>query len=215
MTLRGVYLLADESVMPFAQWAEHLVPCLSAGVVLVQYRAKQQGAASQQAHARCLLEWCRQARVPMLVNDDVALAQKIGADGVHVGASDTAVAQARVALGADALIGSSCYDDVERARAMRDAGANYVSFGRLFGSQTKPDAPPAALHTLTLAQQTLNTRICAIGGIQAENAQAVLQAGADLLCVGGGILRQPDPHAATRKLATIAAAAFAQRSLQP
>lgn len=210
-TPRGLYLLADESVLSFAQWQQRLVPCLSAGVALVQYRAKEQDAAARHEHALALLGWCREAGVPLVINDDLALAQSIHADGVHIGASDAAVTHARATLGANALIGSSCYNDLARARAMRDAGASYVSFGRLFPSKTKPDARPASLDTITLAHETLDTTICAIGGIDASNSERVLRAGADLICVAGGILSQADPYAATRKLATIADAAFAQR----
>lgn len=210
-TPRGLYLLADESVLPFEQWHERLVPCLSAGIALVQYRAKAQSAEHRHRHATTLLAWCREAQVPLVINDDLTLARAIRADGVHVGASDIAVVQARESLGSTALVGSSCYNDLTRAQAMRDAGANYVSFGRLFTSKTKPEAKAASLDTVSLAAETLGTTICAIGGIDSSNAERVLHAGADLICVAGGILGQTDPCAATRKLATIVDAAFARR----
>ena len=214
MTLpRGVYLLADESVLPFEHWRAQLRPCLRAGIVLVQYRAKDIDPAARYAHASSLLEWCEQAQLPLLINDDVELCAQIGASGVHVGSHDIEVSHARTRLGPDAVIGSSCYNDLERARQMGKLGADYVSFGRLFTSQTKPQASPATLATLSAARRTLTQPVCAIGGIDSSNADRVMQAGADLICVAGGILRQPDPCAATRKLATIANAALAQRSL--
>lgn len=213
MLTGGVYLLADESVLPFEHWQAQLRPCLSAGITLVQYRAKTLDSASRLAHAATLLEWCHSAQLPLLINDDVSLCARIGAAGVHVGSSDTQISDARTQLGAQALIGSSCYNDLERAQHMCGLGADYVSFGRLFASQTKPQATPATLNTLRAARSTLPTPICAIGGIDSHNAASVIQAGADLICVAGGILRQSDPCAATHKLATIANAALAQRSL--
>lgn len=201
----GVYLLADESVLPFSAWAERVPPVLAAGVRLVQYRAKAVDQALRLNHARQLQAWCTDRRIPLLINDDPELCQQIGAQGVHLGRDDAALQRARALLGPDAWIGVSCYNDLDRARAMTLAGADYVSFGRLFPSRTKPRAEPAALSTLTQARNALNVPICAIGGIDTTNAHQVIGAGAQLLCVAGGILRAADPVAATHKLATIRA----------
>lgn len=201
--LHGLYLLADESIRPFRDWAELIPPILEAGVVLVQYRAKQQASAQQREHAGQLLHWCRAAGCRLLVNDSVPLALAIGADGVHLGRDDGALRAARQTLPPGSLLGASCYNEIERARAALNAGADYVSFGRLFASQTKPQARPASLDLLRQASRQLDAPICAIGGITDTNAERVSAAGAQLLCVGGGILRAQDPVAATRKLATI------------
>lgn len=201
--LRGLYLLADESIRPFEQWAELLPALLAQPLALVQYRAKALPPARQRAHAGALLAACVQAGVPLLINDDPALAQEIGAQGVHLGRDDAALQGARERLGPEALIGVSCYDDLARAHAAASKGASYVSFGRLYLSQTKPQASPARLDTLRQARRSLAVPICGIGGIHPGNAAAVLSAGADLICVGAGILGAADPVAAARKLATI------------
>ncbi len=201
--LRGLYLLADESIRPFAHWRPWLPELLAQPLALVQYRAKSLPGVQRETHARALLDACERAGVPLLINDDPALAAAIGAQGVHLGRDDAALAAARGLLGPQALIGLSCYDDVARAAAGAAAGANYVSFGRLFPSTTKPGASPARLATIRQAREQLSVPVCAIGGITPDNASAVVDAGAELLCVGAGILAAADPVAAAHKLATI------------
>ncbi len=201
--LQGLYLLADESVRPFADWPEVLPDVLRHDVRLVQYRAKSVSPPVRLAHARQLLAWCTARSIPLLINDDIDLALAIGAAGVHLGREDELLQQARQRLGAGALIGASCYDDLRQAHAAVEAGADYISFGRLFPSRTKPQASAARLDTLGAARTALNRPVCAIGGIDAGNAHLVLQAGAQLICVAGGILGTQDPAAAARKLATI------------
>ena len=202
--LAGLYLLADESALPYADWPQHIPACLDAGVRLVQYRGKQQSRAEQYAHAATLLQWCRQRDIPLLINDDVALCLQLGADGVHLGRDDGQWSRARAQLGADRLLGFSCYNELERAQQAIAADADYVSFGRLFASRTKPEASPARLSLLRQARQRWTTPICGIGGITPDNAQQVKDAGADLLCVAAAVLAADKPSAACRKLATIA-----------
>lgn len=212
MRLQGLYLLADEQALPFAAWAELMPEVLDAGVRLVQYRAKLQTPGARHDHAACLLAWCRERNLPLLINDDPELCAELGADGVHLGRDDAAIRAARRRLGPEALIGASCYDALGRARAAIDASADYVSFGRLFASTTKPQATATSLDVLSQARAQLGAPICAIGGINPHNAAQVIEAGADLLCVAGGILGADDPVAATRKLARIGAASPSESS---
>ena len=201
---RGLYLLADESALPFHLWAETLPACLDAGVKLVQYRAKQQPPQIQAEHASYLLSLCQQRHIPLLINDDVDLCLHIGADGAHLGRSDGELQKARQQLGPDMLLGNSCYNQLQIAQQAVQAGADYVSFGRLFSSSTKPEASGASLDVITQASSRLEVPICAIGGITPQNASQVIAAGADLLCVAGAILASKNPASACRKLATIA-----------
>ncbi len=124
------------------------------------------------------------------------LAARAGADGVHIGKEDGAIAQARKRLGNDAIIGVSCYDFVERAIEAQAQGATYVAFGRFFPSSSKPLAAPAKIETLQQAKLLLNIPIVAIGGILPENGAQLLAAGADLLAVIGGLFdSQPEQSA--------------------
>jgi thiamine-phosphate pyrophosphorylase len=137
--------------------------------------------------------------VPLIINDDVELAVHCGAAGVHLGRDDADLATARARLGTGAIIGVSCYADLERAREAAAAGADYLAFGRFFPSQTKPEAVPADPALLAAARRELDLPLCAIGGITPANAAPLLEAGADLLAVIQGLFGQPDVRAAAAR----------------
>lgn len=169
---------------------------LRGGAVVVQYRDKLPRDADHLASQ--LLKLCKQYKVPLLINDDVELALRVGADGVHLGREDGSIVRARQCLGKHAIIGVSCYDSVEYAQQAQAQGATYVAFGRFFPSTSKPLALPASLETLRLAKQALTIPIVAIGGILPENGSLLLEAGADLLAVIGGLFNdQPEQAAKT------------------
>ncbi len=164
---------------------------------LLQYRNKTADARLRGEQALALLPLCRTAGVPLLINDDVGLARRTGADGVHLGKDDGDPFAARALLGADAIVGVSCYDDLARARAAAAAGADYVAFGAFFPSATKPGARRASPSLLRDAAALDVTRV-AIGGITPDNGRALVDAGADLLAVISGVFDAPDPPAAAR-----------------
>lgn len=192
----GLYAITCADAAGAEALAEAVAAAVRGGVALVQYRAK---AAADEAEARAVLAACRAGGVPLIVNDDVELALRIGADGVHLGRDDAAPAEARRRLGREALLGVSCYDSVELALRAEDAGADYVAFGRFFPSKTKPGAPLARLETLGLARQRTRLPIAAIGGITPDNGALLLAAGADLLAVVDGVFGAGDPEAAARR----------------
>ena len=168
---------------------------LQAGAAWLQYRNKSATSALLAEQARALLARCRAHGVPLIVNDHVELAVAIRADGVHLGGGDGDIVSARARLGPDALIGVSCYDDAERARAAAAQGASYIAFGAFHPSPTKPGARRA--HTALLADTaSLGLPRVAIGGITPANAPALVRAGADLLAVISGVFDAADPHAA-------------------
>lgn len=178
-----------------------LIRAARGGVAVFQYRRKiGPSGIGRETEAAGLLEICRRFGIPMIVNDDAALARQLGADGVHLGREDGSPQEARAVLGQDAVIGVSCYDSVPRALEAERAGADYVAFGRFFPSRTKPLASSARLETLTEARRLLTVPIVAIGGITPENGASLLEAGADLLAVVDALFGAPDPG--------IAAAAF-------
>jgi len=126
-----------------------------------------------------------------IVNDDADVAADAAADGVHLGEDDADIATVRARLGPDRLIGVSCYDDIERARAAVAAGADYVAFGSFFPSSTKPSARRADPAVLAAAQ-ALGVPVVAIGGITAGNAGALIDAGADSLAVIADVFGHDD-----------------------
>ena len=159
---------------------------LRGGARIVQYRDKKPIDAVLLASE--LVRLCHRYNVPLLINDNVELALVVNADGVHLGESDGCVEQARAYLGDNAIIGVSCYNDVNRALDAQTQGASYVAFGRFFASTSKPLAAPATLDTLTKAKKKVTLPIVAIGGILPENGRDLLHAGADLLAVIGGLM---------------------------
>ena len=196
--LRGLYLITPDDADTDRLLAR-VVPLLAHAACL-QYRNKAADAQLRERQAVALLAACRAANRPFLVNDDAALAARIGAHGVHLGEHDGDIAAARALLGADARIGASCYDDLALARAAVDAGAGHVAFGAFFTSPTKPLARRATPQLLRDAA-TLGVPRVAIGGITPDNARPLVAAGADLVAVISGVFDAPDPVAAARAYA--------------
>lgn len=176
---------------------------LTGGARLIQYRDKGVDALRRRAEATALCALCRAHGVPLLINDDVALAATVGAAGVHLGRDDIPLIEARARLGTRALIGVSCYNSLDRAHQAIAAGADYVAFGRFFPSHSKPDALQADPVLLNQAHATLSVPVVAIGGITPDNGVELLAAGADILAVIDGVFAQPDIEAAARRYARL------------
>lgn len=179
MKLRGLYAITP----PRADLAR-IRAALEGGVSLLQYRSKERNAAD----ARAVLRLARGFGVPVIVNDDLELALEIGADGAHLGRDDGDLRAARSKL-PGRILGASCYNDLDLARAAVRAGADYVAFGSVFASPTKPQAVRAPL---SLFNADLGVPKAAIGGITLGNARAVIGAGADLLAVISDLFDAPD-----------------------
>ena len=180
--LRGLYAITPDGLDAPALTAR-LEAALRGGTRFVQYRNKSGPAASRREIAGTLQALCRRYATRFIVNDDLALALALDADGVHLGGDDGDLAAARRALGPDKLLGASCYADFELARAAAAAGADYVAFGAVYPSPTKPLAPPASLRLFGRCRDELGIPACAIGGITLDKAPELIAAGADLLAV--------------------------------
>lgn len=189
--LRGLYVVTPEGLSQ-KQLMRHVRAALTGGAALVQYRDKQAGRDERRETACALRAVCREFAVPLLINDDLALALAVDADGVHLGTGDGDWRAARQRLGANRLLGTSCHADLALAREAVLAGADYVAFGAFFPSPTKPLAVRADLSLLGRCREEFGTPVCAIGGITLENAPALLAAGADLLAVISDVFSAPD-----------------------
>jgi thiamine-phosphate pyrophosphorylase len=194
--LRGLYAITPEQpdTRRLLRLAESV---LDQGVALIQYRNKSTNAALRLEQALGLKLLCLPYGVPLVVNDDIELARAMQADGVHLGESDGDPAAVRDELGADALIGVSCYASIERANTAKAQGADYLAFGAFFQSPTKPQATLADPAILRDAR-SLGVPLVAIGGIQPDNVAALRDAGADLIAVISGLWSAPDPGVAAR-----------------
>ncbi len=191
----GLYVLTAE-VADLLPRAEQV---LEAGAQALQYRDKSGNATLRLQQAAALRRLTARYGARLIINDDVELAAAVGADGVHLGRDDGPVERARRRLGPQAVVGVSCYDDLQRAARLAAAGADYLAFGRLFPSSTKPEAPSCPLDRLTQAR-AFGLPLVAIGGIHPANAARALAAGADWLAVSASVFLADDPAAATRAL---------------
>lgn len=181
-SLRGLYAITPDGIGR-DDLLNRVQAALRGGVRMVQYRDKTRDAAQRADIAHALGALCRRYGASFLVNDDLALALAVAADGVHLGVDDGDLATARQALGPSRLLGVSCYADFALAGAAVAAGADYVAFGAVFPSPTKPHALPAPLSLFGRCRDELRVPVCAIGGITLGTAPALIAAGADLLAV--------------------------------
>jgi len=180
--LRGLYAITPDGI-DRDDLLTRVHAALRGGVRVVQYRDKQRDAVQQAEIADALGALCRRYGACFMVNDDLALALAVDADGVHLGADDGDLATARQALGPGKLLGVSCYAEFALARAAVAAGADYVAFGAVCPSPTKPHAQRAPLSLFGRCRDELRVPACAIGGITLDTAPALVAAGADLLAV--------------------------------
>ena len=163
-----LYAVTDRSWLKGETLYEQVERALKGGVTLVQLREKELSEPEFEAEGRSLLELCHRYRVPLIINDNVELAERIGADGVHVGQSDMELTRARKILGTDKIIGVTA-KTIEQAQAAEKAGADYLGSGAVFGSSTKTDAKPMELTLLQEICQSVTIPVVAIGGINHDN----------------------------------------------
>jgi len=189
--MHGLYAITPEQSDDRRLLAD-IEAALSGGCRWLQYRDKTSCSERHHARAVAIAARCREHGAGLIINDDIQLALAVNAAGVHLGRDDSDIAAARAVLGNRRLIGASCYDDFARAQAAEAAGANYVAFGAVFASETKPEAVRAPLELFARARAKLALPLCAIGGITLANAPEVIAAGADLLAVITDLFSAPD-----------------------
>ncbi|MFJ7145354.1 MAG: thiamine phosphate synthase [Pseudomonas protegens] len=197
MKLRGLYAITDSQLLA-GKFLKYVEAALEGGVTLLQYRDKSEDQARRLREAETLLALCERYKTRLIINDDAELAARIGA-GVHLGQTDGPLTPARALLGRQAIIGSTCHDQLPLAEQAAKEGASYVAFGRFFNSTTKPGAPSASLELLDQARASLHLPICVIGGITLENAAPLVSHGADLLAVVHGLFGAESAEEVTRR----------------
>lgn len=173
---------------------------LAGGASILQYRNKAASPSLRLEQAQAIQTLCQRYAVPLIINDHLDLALALNADGLHLGGDDGDITAARSALGPKKWLGASCYNRLELAHTAVAAGANYVAFGAMFSSKTKPNAVVASLALLTAARQQLDCPICAIGGITVNNIGQVRAAGADWIAVVGSVFQAVDIQMSTQTL---------------
>ncbi|HUW53156.1 MAG TPA: thiamine phosphate synthase [Rhodanobacter sp.] len=175
---------------------------LAGGARLLQYRDLTDDGERRHAEAAALRQMCSRHRVPLIIDHDIALAQAVAADGVHLGRDDDDPGAVRAVLGHHAIIGVSCYGSLQRAQAAANAGASYISFGAFFPSPTKPLAPCVSIELLRQSAALGVPRV-AIGGITPDNGAALVEAGADYLAVVSAVFGATDARNTAQRFADL------------
>jgi thiamine-phosphate pyrophosphorylase len=196
---RLLYGIVDLGYVQAADAPRVMEQMLEGGVDLVQLRAKKRPRDEVAALAQQLQPLATAAGVPFILNDDPQLAAQLGLDGVHVGQDDLSVAEARRLLGPGKIVGQSTHS-LEQARAALDESPDYIGFGPLFATPTKPDYTPIGMTALRRAHAQVPLPIYCIGGIKRENLDEVLAAGARRVVIVSGILKAPDIRAYCREV---------------
>jgi len=199
--LAGLYALTPE-LADTVELAARTELALSGGASAIQYRSKAASAGLKLEQAAALRALCSARGAIFIVNDDVELAHAVHADGIHLGRDDATLAAARARLGPAAIIGVSCYDELERAESAIASGGDYIAFGSFYPSRVKPNAVQAPLSLIADAKARWpQAGIVAIGGITAANAPPLIAAGADAVAVISALYEAPDIALAARELA--------------
>lgn len=190
---KGIYAITDLAGGSSESMLLRTELLLRLGITMLQYRSQQTDREVLNREARQLKKLARKFCVPLIINNDVDLALRVGADGVHLGKDDLSVGEARVRLGRRSIIGCSCYNELRRAGDAVDAGADYLAFGSFFDSPSKPDAVRAKPELIRQAKEELNVFVVAIGGVTPENGPGLVAAGADMLAVISGLYAAVEP----------------------
>jgi len=192
-----LYLITPAALPDLAAFGRTLAGALDAGdVAALQIRLKDQPDDVIAAAVDVLAPIAQARGVAVILNDRPDLAARLGCDGVHIGQSDTAFAEARKLMGPNRMIGVTCHASTHLAMTAAEQGADYVAFGAFFPTTTKETHHRPELDILTDWQEIMEVPCVAIGGITVETAGLVAEAGADFIAVCNGVWRHPDGPAA-------------------
>jgi thiamine-phosphate pyrophosphorylase len=194
-----LYAVTDRSWLNGRSLYDDIKQALKGGVTFVQLREKTLDEENFLAEAREIKGLCRRYQVPFVINNNVALAKAVDADGVHVGQSDMEAGMARKMLGPDKIIGVSA-QTVEQAVLAEERGADYLGVGAVFPTGTKADAEEVSLETLKAICKAVRIPVIAIGGISKENVMQLRESGICGVAVVSALFAQPDIEKAARKL---------------
>jgi thiamine-phosphate pyrophosphorylase len=201
--LSGLYVITDKKLIERDNFIEAVEKSIKGGARIVQLREKETFYDEIILLAKELLKVTKKYDVPLIINDSPEIARETGADGVHLGGDDTSIDNARSLLGSEAIIGVSCYNQIERGLNAIKSGADYVAFGTPYNTPTKPDREPTSIEILNKAVNLINIPVFAIGGITKDNAKPILETGVDGIAVVTSVFGSLDPENAARELANL------------
>lgn len=194
-----LYAVTDRAWTGRQTLAQQAACALRGGVTCLQLREKGLDTDTFLSEALELRALCRRYGVPLIINDNVEIALRCGADGVHVGQGDTPVAEVRRQVGDRMIVGASAHNVDEAVRAVRD-GADYLGAGAVFPTGTKGDVTPLPLGTLREICRAVDVPVVAIGGLNGENLGALAGCGVAGAALVSAIFSAPDIEAECRRL---------------
>lgn len=194
-----LYAVTDRSWLGTQSLYEQVEQALSGGATCIQLREKELDPEEFLKEALKIKELCRRFQVPLLINDNVELAIKCGADGVHVGQRDMEAGKVRQLIGPDRILGVSAQTP-EQAKLAQENGADYLGVGAVFPTSTKEDASPVTHETLKEIAGSVSIPICAIGGINKGNILKLSGTGIDGVALVSAIFASKDIEAECRSL---------------
>ncbi|OUS30205.1 thiamine-phosphate diphosphorylase [Gammaproteobacteria bacterium 45_16_T64] len=183
MHLHGLYAITDNRLTPSPVLLDNVEQALRGGAQILQYRDKTNDSRKRLQEALALKDLCASYHCYFIINDDIDLCAASGADGVHLGLSDSNIIDARNLLGPKTIIGATCHGSLELAQQAVSESADYVAFGRFFSSNTKPNAPLANLESVSRGLKNLSVPAVAIGGITLNHADQLIESGFSMLAV--------------------------------
>ncbi|HEY9050450.1 MAG TPA: thiamine phosphate synthase [Gammaproteobacteria bacterium] len=201
--LRGFYAITDEKLIAENIFTETVEQALLGGARIIQYRDKSSDTKKRLSQASALKIICDQHNAVLIINDDIELALEVDADGVHIGIHDMPLTQARKKIGHKKIIGVSCYNKFELAEQAVTEGADYIAFGSFFSSQIKPHAAQATPDLLIKAKQQFDIPVCSIGGITSDNANLLIESGADMVAIISDIYSSDNVLAASQRISQL------------
>lgn len=186
--LSGLYAITDEVLTPDTTVVEQVQAVLESGIKIIQYRNKKDDDAVIEDVCIALQALCRQHEALFFIDDRPELAQKIGADGLHIGKDDMSLKEAR-AIFTQGIIGVSCYGSIRLAKEAEQEGADYVAFGSFFKSPTKPKSGIVSMNVIEKAKAAVSIPVCVIGGIDSNNIHEVAQRNPDMISLVSAIFQ--------------------------
>lgn len=200
--MKGLYLVTPDWDNT-QQLLEISELALCGGAALLQYRHKTADAALRREQAECLQALCRTYAVPFIINDHLDLCMAIDADGIHVGGTDMSVAEVRAVVGAQKIVGASCYGSMDLARAAHRDGASYVAFGGFYPSRVKKYEVTTQPSIVAQSKAEIALPVVVIGGMTRDNAAPLVGQGADMVAAISSVYQAGNPQSAARGFADL------------
>ena len=200
--IKGLYAVTPEEKDLFVL-SSQVESCIKGGARLIQYRSKTLSKIEQNKQARKIKMVCDYYKVPLIINDDIELCRILDADGVHLGENDDSLEKARLILGPSKIIGVSCYNSIDRVKKAVDKSATYIALGACFPTITKPNAPTASLDLIALVLKKFKIPVVAIGGINLENIELLINEGINCVAVINSLFKTKDIEGMARQFSSL------------